>query len=132
MSSQRWQQQPLVFALVLKPSSGLATCAGLASTLCCLFVYFAGLSGDYSTASAVSLSADRVAPILTVGYLVTKSDWSTEGPEEGQRGELVRALCAFFQSATVAGGSTGTSSALGLFADAGLLAMGPTLTAALK
>ncbi|PNW88758.1 hypothetical protein CHLRE_01g043250v5 [Chlamydomonas reinhardtii] len=90
------------------------------------------LSGDYSTASAVSLSADRVAPILTVGYLVTKSDWSTEGPEEGQRGELVRALCAFFQSATVAGGSTGTSSALGLFADAGLLAMGPTLTAALN
>ncbi|KAG2424519.1 hypothetical protein HXX76_014400 [Chlamydomonas incerta] len=90
------------------------------------------LSGDYSAANAFSLPADRVAPILTVGYLVTKSDWSTEGLEEGQRSELVRALCAFFQSATVAGGSTGTSSALGLFADAGLLPLGTTLTAALN
>ena len=84
------------------------------------------LSGDYSTATVVSLSADRVAPILTVGYLVTKSDWSTEGPEEGQRGELVRALCAFFQSSTI------TSSSTGMLNDAGLLALGSTLVSAVK
>ncbi|KAG2448459.1 hypothetical protein HYH02_006351 [Chlamydomonas schloesseri] len=90
------------------------------------------LSGDYSAANVFALAADHVAPILTVGYLVTKSDWSTEGAEEGQRGELVRALCAFFQSSTAAGGSTGTSSALGVLADAGLLAMGPGLTTALS
>ncbi|KAG2448438.1 hypothetical protein HYH02_006330 [Chlamydomonas schloesseri] len=79
------------------------------------------LSGDYSTTTIVSLAADRVAPILTVGYLVTKSDWSTEGAEEGQRGELVRALCAFFQSSTI------TSSSGGMLGDAGLLSLGSTL-----
>ncbi|PNH08699.1 Phosphate-binding protein PstS [Tetrabaena socialis] len=86
------------------------------------------LTGDYGSVSTISLAASRVAPIVTVAYLITKTDWSQSTAAEGQRGEAVKSLCAFIHSSSIAG----TSSANGLIADYGLISIGNTMMTAAK
>ncbi|KAG2494674.1 hypothetical protein HYH03_007190 [Edaphochlamys debaryana] len=89
------------------------------------------LTGDYNAVSAAGLAADRVAPILAINYLVTKADWSQSTPEEGQRGEAVKAFAAFLAGAEVAG-STAANAKAGLASRYGLLPLGDAIAAAIR
>ncbi|KXZ55130.1 hypothetical protein GPECTOR_3g281 [Gonium pectorale] len=79
-----------------------------------------GLTGDYSGVTVANLAASKVAPILTVAYLVTKRDWSRSTDAEGQLGEAILALCQFFHRTEIAGNNT----ANGMIAEYGMLPVG--------
>ncbi|EFJ40785.1 hypothetical protein VOLCADRAFT_99334 [Volvox carteri f. nagariensis] len=98
------------------------------------------LTGDYSSVSVSALPASGVAPILTLTYLITRSNWSYS-PAEAQRGEAVKALAIFFHTvavtgATGAGSSSSSSSSSGggegMLSQFGLLSLGSTVTAAIR
>jgi hypothetical protein len=69
-----------------------------------------------------NLASATVAPILSVGYLVVRSDWSQSTADDAQRGRAVVALANFFLSSAVTGS---------VFSDGGVLPMGSALTTAI-